>query len=282
MGRAVLEYRDGYLFASGRVDGSRTGSFIIDFGAGSTLIDRTLLDSSVMLSSAIDSGHRNITGNVIDGFGGAIDGFAGYAALPWAKVGSQRWENVTVRVVDSLPKIGGKKILGILGMDLLARIPMITFSYGLNGETAVMYFMADDMAEPTRETVSIPFGIVGNHIFFKGRVNNAPVYFILDTGLSTNLLMTEAARTANIGIDTTCAAEFSVLDGMIITAQIGLADSIALESYTIPNVRFYVADLPSLSPPGALQNIGILGNSLLEQYERITVDFTRRVIRLMK
>ncbi|MBN2226208.1 MAG: retropepsin-like domain-containing protein [candidate division Zixibacteria bacterium] len=281
LGKTSLEYYNGYLFATGRVDGSRRGSFIIDFGAGSTLIDGTLLDDSVRLSPVSAAGDRNITGNVIDGFGGSIAGFAGYTNLRWIRIGNYRWENATVRVVDSLPEIGGKEILGILGMDLLAQIPVILFSYGINEETAVMYFMADDNADRTRDIAEIPFGIVGSHMFITGRVNDKPVYFILDTGSANNILMTEVARTANIGIDTTVAAQFSGLDGMTITAQIGLADSIALESFIVHGVPFYVAELPSLSPPGAKRNIGVLGNSLLERYDRITIDFTRGVIRLI-
>jgi len=280
LGMATLEYHNGYLFTIGRTAGSRTGSFIVDFGAGSTLIDATMLSDSIMLSTVPPSHIKNTSGNVIDGFGGAISEFAGYTDLSWVRIGSRRWENAIVRVIDSLPRIGGRRIIGILGMDLLMRTPVVSYSYGEDTENTTMYFLAEDAGDEAKPTISIPFTIIGNHIFIMGQVNGTPVRFILDTGSAENILMTTAAKEANIGIDTTVIAEFSGLDGMTISAQIGLADSIALESFKIAQVRFHVADLPSLSPPNTKQNIGVLGNSLLRQYDRITIDFKRQVINL--
>jgi hypothetical protein len=50
----------------------------------------------------------------------------------------------------------------------------------------------------------------------------------------------------------------------------------------VPGIRFHVADLPVLRRLGVQEPTGILGNSFLEQFREVEIDFVRREVRAKK
>jgi len=284
-GEAELIYDAGLLFTRIGVAGSAPREFIVDFAAGGTVLDKASLppDTEIRPLVAIEysaDGPKQTRGQM-QGAGGEVHGFLGRAIVPELTVGNMIFRDVEVSVLSSMPEFGGHTPSGILGMDLLTRAEVVCVSYA-GKERPGHLRLADASHVSSAKSVEIPFNRSGNHLFVEGRVEQTPVTFVFDTG----------ARRAHIHSAVSAAAGLTLrpddnpngtrgLDGKKLDTRLATSKNLDLEGSAFRDVPFVVADLPVFQTIGLGDEAGLLGNTFLDRYSEIEVDFRRGVLRLV-
>jgi membrane-associated protease RseP (regulator of RpoE activity) len=94
------------------------------------------------------------------------------------------------------------KIVPLLLRHLVVGLVLCLFSFSGNAqETAGPYISADLQFASGQSARRIPFELVGNHIYLRGRVNNsAPLWFLLDTGAAASYFDAQQAKTLGLGV----------------------------------------------------------------------------------
>jgi predicted aspartyl protease len=284
-GEAELIYDAGLLFTTIGVAGGAPREFIVDFAAGGTVLDKASLppDTEIRPLVAIEysaDGPKQTRGQM-QGAGGEVHGFLGRAIVPELTVGDMVFRDVEVSVLSSMPQFGGHAPSGILGMDLLTRAEVVCVSYAGNERPGHLR-LADTSHVSAGKSVEIPFNRAGNHLFVEGRVEQAPVTFVFDTG----------ARRAHIHPAVASAAGLTLraddnpngtrgLDGKKMDTRLAASKHLHLGGSAFRDVPFVVADLPVFQTIGLGDAAGLLGNTFLDRYSEIEVDFRRGVLRLV-
>ena len=113
----------------------------------------------------------------------------------------------------------------------------------------------------------------------KAAVNEKPVAVILDTGAPDPILDRQAARAA--GIEATAPGRTARgLDQGGAEIEPATARTLALGSHVLHDVSIHVGHLPVFAPMRSHnQSVGLLGNSVLAQFNRLELDFESRTAR---
>lgn len=273
---------DTLLFATGRFPDGSAAPVIVDLGAGGTVVARTFVPAGVTITpvEAVEysaDGARRQAGQM-QGAGGAVGGFLGNATLPSLQIGDILFDRPVVRVLDELPRIVGREVGAILGLDLIRQGGIVAIGYGIDGAP---YLELSSARSPAAEVAALPFSIAANHIFIDGRINAVPVTFMLDTGARGSIASRELAERAGLAPIPGKTAQLRGLDGRPMDVELAMADSVRLAEHAFGTVRFHVADLAALASLGLRAGAaGVIGNDFLQQFARIELDFDRRTIRL--
>lgn len=200
-------------------DGTRT-EFIVDIGAGTTIVDRSVLPAEVEIEEASmveysAAGKRTLK-YAPGGATGAVETIVGHASLDGLRLGDVEIPGLTVDVMEKVPDFFGRPVGGILGMDVLRRTDRLALSLG---ESPRLEFGAT--AERAREAIELPFALVITHLVVEGAANGTPVFFILDTGAPSTFLDGAAARAADVMGDETEAGQARGLDEGRVTVTPG-------------------------------------------------------------
>jgi hypothetical protein len=125
---------------------------------------------------------------------------------------------------------------------------------------------------------TIPFTVIGDHIYTNGTVNGTgPYRFIVDTG-GVNLIDTGLVKPLSLKITGSemghgVGAE-AVESGKTTIHQLKIGDA------TFTDQKFYTFDFHELYRGGGVEIAGMVGASLFRQYV-MCVDFSRQVIELI-
>jgi hypothetical protein len=280
-GRVRGVIADGLVFVEGANADGDTGLFVVDFGAGATVVSKGFLPRGVQVSEVYgvessERGSRRVEG-WMGGAGGEVSGFLGSAEIGDLKLGEARFERAGVMVVQEIPEIAGLHPVGILGLDLLSRAETATLAYA--GRSAALELGAGVGASEGASEADdrwIPFSLVSNHMFVEGKIEGQDVSFVLDTGARGSFLAPETADRVGLELDAATGREFRGLDDRPIVAQAGSVGRLVLGGRTFRDVAFYRADLAALPGMGLTGGGGLLGNDFLERQGRLTVDFARK------
>ena len=277
-GSAALEFDDGLLFVWGEIAGAAPGWFIVDFGAGATVIDSRMLPpgAEVHALQAVEhsaSGTRDV-GAVMHGAGGAVTGFLGQAVLPELRMGSLEFLAARVSVVKALPAFG-RPIAGILGMDLLGRASAASLTLT---EPRRLTLVAGSSPH-SADAIAVPFSIAAKHLFVEGSVEGTPVRLLFDTGARRTLIAQAIADKAGLGIDRERVWQVRGLDGNRLDLPSAVPKRFAIGSLDLRGQRIYVGELPALRAMGLQDTGGLLGTDVLARFARIDVDFGAGLIR---
>jgi predicted aspartyl protease len=286
-GEAMLEFADDLLFVKGSLNNGSTGYFIVDFGAGGTVVVREFLPENTKIQEVkgieySEKGEREVQGTM-GGAGGEVENFLGNAFLGELRVGEITFTDVTVRVVKTFPEFGERHIVGIIGIDLLQRGDIISFDYAKEGLLSLKPEKRKEEAYSSgKRVIELPFSIATKHIFIEGRMNNIPISFMFDTGARGSIIDHASAQEAGLELNTESKRQFRGLDGNPIDAKTATVKKLYLGNWEFSNIEFYVADLPVLKNMGLQKNSGLLGNDFLQKNSRVEVNFPKKLIRLWK
>ncbi|MCK0203708.1 aspartyl protease family protein [Ornithobacterium rhinotracheale] len=125
---------------------------------------------------------------------------------------------------------------------------------------------------------SIPFEMPKNRpaVFVEVTINNQPLSFFFDTGATSSLIDTEAAKKLEIQPDFT--QDVSGAGGKK-TYQIATNQQLKLQSITLDSVNLVIDDLKVFKEKFNLPFNGIIGYDLLKKF-KIAMDFNQKEFRL--
>jgi predicted aspartyl protease len=286
-------------------DGKRH-DFIVDIGAGGTVIDRSIVPSDLEITEASmveysEAGKRTLK-YAPGGAVGQAQNIVGQVRLEQIELGELPVADVTVDVMQSLPDIFGRPIGGILGMNVLRRCARLTLALGgesphisfrgssgvpSSGEAPSVPVRPDEIREGADRaaggSIALPFSFVSTHVVIEGDANGVPLFFILDSGAPSVFLDESAADAAGVEWR---AGEADSARGLG-EGQVALhAASVAALSLASETFRDVPCRVSALSPFDAIrtedQHAGLLGNDFLERFDSIEIDFENRTVRFVR
>lgn len=256
--------------------------FILDIGAAGTVVDQSILPDGVEITEASmveysAAGKRTLKYSP-GGATGQVQTVVGHASLESISLGDVLVRDVTVDVMEKLPDFFGRPVDGILGMDVLRRCRHLTLMLG--GESPGILFGSD--AEDADDAIELPFTFVSTHLVVKGQVNDAPVFFILDSGAPSTLLDKAAAVAAGVPVDASRADSARGLDEGVVPMAQGRIDELVLGGRSFDDVPCHISALSAFNAVrGEGQHVGLLGNDFFARFTRIEVDFDGRTVRFV-
>lgn len=277
-GSAPLVFDGEHHFLRGEVAGGGSGWFVVDLGAGRSVLARGALPPGVepVPPSATEysaAGAREV-GSEMLGVGGAVGGFAGSAEIAAISAGSLRFEQAEVNVVEQLPAIGGRPLLGILGLDLLERAACVRLSYDPAGELRLS-------ASCAATGPAVPFNVADHHLFVRGEIAGVPLSWVLDSGAKVSLLAPALADRLGLVADPSRSVEVRGLGSAAVQAPRVEAPELVLGEERFPQVAFHVAPLAVLDAWGLSRQGGILGNDFLRRFAALELSFPRGEVRFV-
>jgi len=280
-GTTPMEY-DRYLYVRARVQGGKEGVFVVDLGAGQTVVVRSFLPAGANIEkpgvSQYSSAGKEILKYAPDGATGATDVLGG-ATLADLTIGDLRFKNAVVAVMASLPELGGRHVDGILGLDLLRQAHFLTLEFGEHPSIR----MAQELESVSAETQAVPFAMINSHIVVTTRFNNVLVATILDTGAPTCFLDEQAAKAANVKPDATGEKDARGLGGQSIKVHPAEAKEVRIGGQSFADVDLMVSPLPVFASTRVHnQSVGLLGNSTISRFARLEIDFDNNTIGFVK
>lgn len=284
VGEATLRY-DRWPMVVGKLPDGSEGTFIVDIGAGTSVISRAFLPEGTKIEKAAmtqyAAGKKKMLKYAPGGATGKVETILGYATLPALRFDALRFESPVVDVIKELPDFFGEPIVGIVGLDLLRRCSVLSLCLAPDGTSSKMR-MAASSTKPSESAVEIPFTIVNSHLAVDGAVNGHRVHFILDTGAPDVFLDAAAASRLGVETDESRARPGRGLDGGSTKTVPAKAVSLKLGDRTFDSVRPVVSSLSCfarLRTNG--QNAGLLGNSFFSRFKQVEIDFDKRFVRFV-
>jgi predicted aspartyl protease len=272
-GSAPLVAAGGHLYLEADGGAGRPLRFVVDTAASGSVVARAALPAGVEVAPVEsveygpDGARRGAT--TAQGLGGAAAVGYGRAALPALRVGSIRFDEVEIGVVDRLPELDGAPLDGILGLDLLRRAAVARLERGGDGGMLRLLEAATQGAG-----AELPFEIAGGHLYLPAKVDDVPVHLLLDSG--ARLSMLPRALAAKLPRLSAAGAAESVhgLDGRPIDARPMVASRLDLGGLELTAPTFAVLEDASLFESSGLgAQAAILGDDLLRRFPALELDF---------
>ena len=284
-GAVELEFYNNLLLVKGKINDSLEGYFIVDFGAGSTIIPKSSLPENISIDKVISIAYsekgKEVGEGTIGGAGGDVSGFLGNANLAKISMGELEFKNIRTRVVDKFPEFGERKIIGIIGMDLLMRSPAVSINYNY-GKDLSIEFLSELPNEKKVKELQVPFSLISQQLFIDGRLNNNPITFLFDTGARGSIISEDYNISGSFEINKNKEREFRGLDGNPIEAKSVHVKSLFLGNYDFPFYDFYIARLPVLESLGLQDRSGLLGNDFYSNFKSVIVDYRSKTIHFVQ
>ena len=275
-GSAPLVYHGGDPLVPVTLPDGRQGEMVLDLGSSGTVIGRSAMPAGAEITELVavehsSAGTRELPGEM-GGAGGTVSGFLGSTTLERLTVGEIVFQDITVNVVDSLPRISGHTVVGILGLDPVMQAGVVAFSYGQG------VFELRDKPSTRMPDHAIALTTAVEHLFVEGEIGGAPVTFLLDTGAQASILTAGAAAAAGLRTDGEPTRKFQGLDGQLLPAWQLTLPQVELGSAIFADVSMHVAELPVLRSLGLQQDGALLGNDFYARFDRVEVDFVHHLL----
>ncbi len=268
-GETPVEMSDGLPFVMGRVKGHRVGSFLIDLGASHTIVQRSVLGEK---EDCDTSSHSSQDIPDILGLRGKIKNISGRTTLEYFKTGTIDLKQIPVLVVDTLYDSGGKKILGILGLDILGRAPCLRFTMSHGRKAKFKMMMSDCDDDISAGSLPDSFIIQNDFVIIPGMVNGHRTYFILDTGSKHTFITPEIARQCDVILDSNFILVYTGLDLSPDTAITGHAANINLGQTRVERVGLYIGNIPEVKGE-SYSTGGIIGMDIINRFQTLEINF---------
>jgi predicted aspartyl protease len=283
-GSAPVIFDGNHFFVEGSLPGGPTGKFIVDFGAGSTVLARNALPDDAQIDALIgiehsEEGSRTVAG-VAGGLGGSVESFLGRSTVAELTFGTVSFEDVRVGVVSGMPDIGGMQPIGILGLDLLDRAPVVSLSYRTEdaGNAATEIEWRDAARTNSSDAVDVPFSIASNHMFIEGSIASNDADFVFDTGARVSIISRDLAIQTGLSLVEGSERELRGLDGNAVGVELRQADEVVLGDQRFRDLSFHAGQIDVLEAWGLGESGAILGNDFLQRFQRVEIDFGRSLI----
>lgn len=278
-GRIALE-RNRWLFARGSLKDGRSGWFVMDLGASESILAKQAVPVGVTVEP-LSMTERSAAGTrrlpyAPAGATGRVSGVLGHATLTSLEFDTVAWPGADVTVLDSIPDVFGRPVLGILGLDLLRRGTVVTLQLEGSERASLTFTSASSRSQPTAET---PFSWVASHVMVRGAVEGRPARWILDSG-SPGTVLDAVGAPPGPASGAAAAGTLGGIDGGSMRSEARSGGSLAVGSAKLTGVGYRVAPLTafaSLREPGVA--LGVLGVSELARFGCVELDFGQRKVR---
>ena len=277
-GTAPLE-RDRWLFVRGaRADGT-SGWFVVDLAASESIVAKSFVPPGQPLEelSMIEhsgGGTRRLP-YAPAGATGAVQGVLGRTAYAKLTFGDIAFAHADVTVLDRLPDVFGRPVVGILGMDLLRGCAHLGLEFAADGRFATLT-LAPEAPAGTPAAVT-PFSLVASHVLVAGTVNGAPARWILDSG-SPGMVMDSLGAPALA--QRPGASRVQGLDRHDIASVDAVAARVRVGSLEYHDIPVRVSALPVFASFRSREHaLAVLGVAELARTARLDIDFAQRVVR---
>lgn len=273
---------EGFLVARSRLANDTQGNFIIDAGATGSVIEKPALPPGVEVRpmTAIevsDRGTREMPGTM-SGAGGEVAGLLGSVTLPELRLGRIVFRDAETAVLERLPDLGGGRISGIIGQNLLRRAEHVSITLPEGpGATGVLTLGGPPADAP--EAVELPFTEVHGHMFVSAKLGDRPLTFLLDTGARRSTVPRSCAEA--LGMELSDGEGVRGLDGTAVPTKNGVAPPLGLGAAIIEGLDVVVVDLPVLVQMGLGDSAGVLGMDVLRRFAGFEIDYPAKVLRLL-
>ncbi len=278
-GRSPLRLVKGHHLAPARV-GDTAAEVVIDLAAGTTVMLRSALPPGVTIEESVmtqqsPQGVRRLA-TEIGGATGAVTPL-GVAVIPELRVGEIVFKDASVLVMETLPPVGDGTVIGIVGIDLLARASSVTFS----SPDPASWTMSVGGGAPEAGCTTLPLSLIGDRAYVAAKINDVTTCLIVDTGSPITILDGKAATQAKVA---TGAGGENVrgLGSGASALSVGTASAMSLGVETLTDVPVRVGNLPIFNTLRAGRPIGVLGNDVLGRFAEVRIDFDRREMSLRR
>lgn len=273
---------DRWPFVKVTLPDGTSADFLVDIGAGTTVLARSLLQKDAVLEEAsmveYSPAGRRALKYAPGGATGQVQTIVGHAKLDRMMLGEVSVAGVTVDVMAEMPDLFGRPVGGILGLDVMRRCERLALTLG--GEATALHFGSG--RTESADALELPFALVGTHVVVEGAVRGTPVFFVLDTGAPTTFLDQAAARAAGVRGDEAQTREARGLDQGAVPMVPGTIDTLTLAGRPLRDVPCRISALAAFDRlRGEDQHVGLLGNDLFARFRRVEIDFARRTVRFV-
>jgi predicted aspartyl protease len=257
------------ILIPGSVAGRGPYDFILDTGAGTTLLSTRLADELGIEPTGAKQG---------TGAGGKVT--VALARVPSLAIGGVVRAPMSLAVTAEVERIGaalGTRIDGCLGHDFLKDF-RVAIDYGrqlvrlrqgafdpVSATPVTRSEVAFRLAAPTKPLVMIPAFVNGQ----------GPYAFALDTGASTTVI--SAALAESLGVDRGDGAAMTGAGGML-QATVGRVASLAVGGARATDVAVVVSDFVEQIGQAVGTGVdGVVGYNFLRRF-RVTIDYPNHLL----
>ena len=286
-GETPLVY-DKYLFVEGMLAGGKKGMFAVDLGAGQTVVTKSWLPADAVIEQ-ISTVQYSAAGKEVqkytpNGATGAVQTVLGQAVLPQLRLGTLELKDFVAVVMEEMPMLNGRKIDGIIGIDLFECAEYLSIDFGeAKDQRATLRLSRESTIAQSAAVAEVPYSRMNSHLMVRAKVNAAPALFWIDTGapgcdLDTKTADAAGVKTTSGGYDVTGLDNTTKIKAMPTKiGELQIADA-ALSDVDATVCAFPVFDILR----GNGESCGLLGNAVLARFQRVEVDFKDRFVRFQK
>ncbi|MHC4080321.1 MAG: aspartyl protease family protein [Planctomycetota bacterium] len=277
---------DRWPFVKVTLPDGTTSDFIVDVGAASTVIDRSLLPEEIEIGAASVVEYSNAGKRTLKyapgGATGQVQTVLGHVDLDHIRLGGLEVPDVALTVLEEVPDLFGRPVGGILGMDVLRRAEVLTLSRSKDKENQWALAFGDSGGAKPMDAVEVPFALASTHLIIESACNGTPVFFVLDSGAPTTFLDAQAAGAVGVKGDESARDQAHGLDAGSVDMLPGVIETVTLDGRSFRNVECRIAALSAFNSLRApQQHVGLLGVSFFSRFDRIEIDFVEHVVRFV-
>lgn len=277
--------RDRWLFAKARRPDGGEGWFVVDLGAAETMVARTFVPDGQSVTPLSTTEHSAAGTRQLPyapaGATGTVQGVVGSTEFDSLSFGGLRFAAAHVTVLESLPDVFGRPVVGILGLDLLRGCERLQLQFAPDGQHATLALTTTPATG--RLLAETPYSLVASHLMVRGLMEGRDTRWILDTGSPGMVLDSVGAPRLARGSETMASQALRGVDGAGAPGSSGMVGECRWGDYTIREVPCRIAALPIFGPfrePGVA--LGVLGVSELARMGTLELDTSRRVLRWLR
>jgi hypothetical protein len=278
-GEIPLEIVDGYLLAKTTMPDGSDACFAVDLAAQGTFVTKTFAGSNSIQKpqSSNDPLGRGPSHFALGGFGFRGD-VLGKTTMHKLTVGGLTFADATVMVLGTAPKVGGRTIAGVLGLDLLRRAEIAVFRYG--SSPALLLKSKANVA--VKGSIEMPMKSVADVVVVEGTLNGAKADFLLDTGSPESYLPLKTVRLAGTAAIPNSTREITTLDGDKATVRGARVGSFTLGGESFSGLPFHIGELPLFGRLPESMTPVLLGNAFFGTLQFVEINFEQQTVRLKR
>lgn len=274
-----------YIYVDVSGPGGHDGLFILDIGAANSIVEKSFVspDQEIAESHMMEyssAGARKLKYEPVGGTG-AVTNIVGSTTLDYMRIGEITFRNVEVDVIEELPRIGGQRVDGIIGIDVLASAPFLTLKYNRSAESGPSVNLSTSRVAE-EEAIELPYTTVNGLLYVNASTNNTVVHFLLDSGAPNSFLSPEALELTNTNSIFDSSFAYSGGGGQVAQGKMGLLDELTVGDEVFSDHLFAVGEIQPLKRIRRGEAAGLLGNSFFEMFSLTEIDFDQRVVRFVK
>lgn len=269
--------KDNWMLVPITLPDGKTHQFVLDLAATSTVINQSILptgtDIRKMEMVEYQADKKMVKDANLQGGTGSVssDKFLGKALLKTCKLGEIKIEEINASVLTVFPpKLTKMGISGVLGTDVLRRTSSIVIS-GLRNDKGGEIELGGAIPV-TKSSTSYPFLIAAGLFFVEGKIGNAPIQFVIDTGARTTVLSSSFANEHKLSFVVLAEEEMTGIDGQSVKAKVVSVPECWVGASKFVNRHMTLTDVAALQAFGLQNGSALLGMDFFATFSSVAFD----------